>query len=106
MQLEKPRKHKNWKENGSWSKNCIAGKINMGYCLDYHGYHPSMCIMYPERQWKHWEKLLVNKSLRSWLGAPQNALQLLACTVFHPNFSYQYLLVKELKVEKTRRFSL
>lgn len=37
---------------------------------------------------------------------PTNALQLLACTVFHPNFSYQYLLVKELKVAKTRRFSL
>lgn len=28
-------------------------------------------IMYPERQWKHWKKLLVYKCLRSWLGAPQ-----------------------------------
>lgn len=33
---------------------------------------------------------------------PTNALQLLACTVFHPNFSYKYLLVKELKAAKTR----
>lgn len=45
----------------------------------------------------------VSEQMSSKLArCPTNALQLLDCTVFHPNFSYRYLLVKELKVAKTR----
>lgn len=48
MQFERLRKYKNWKENGSWFKNCIVGKINMGYFFDYYGYYFFMFVMYLE----------------------------------------------------------